>query len=67
MEVRIKIKLGKKELELTTEEAKELYILLKKICNENEIICYPYPAWPNSPIITYETTTTADINKAMIK
>jgi hypothetical protein len=71
MEVKIKIKLGKKEIELTTEEAKELYDVLKKICGDDKISWYPvyptWPLWPNSPIITYETTTTADINKAMIK
>ena len=63
-EIIVKIKINDNtEVELTQEEAQELYCKLKDIFNKKEIFPIPapvypdYPVYPTYPIITWECKT----------
>lgn len=60
---KVTLKIGNKAIELTLDEARELWQELNQMFNSTPIVPYPvYPTWPPwygyPPVITYDTNTT---------
>jgi hypothetical protein len=66
--VSVKLKIGKKEIEVTPAEAKELYEALGKVVGEKKTEYVPYPRWeyvpqpfPSVTWTTFQNTSSTDI------
>jgi hypothetical protein len=59
--VSVKLKIGKKEIEVTPAEAKELYEALGKVVGEKKTEYVPYPRWEYTPapfpVVTWGNTS----------